>query len=103
MVTFEETMSGVGQIGCWNAKIGLGLVAVGRSSTCIARSRLASSKLGLRKIEGMRMDWERRKAKEEVKKERKKRKIVLTIAWRGRGRRDLTSKPCLGCLLLVSL
>ena len=74
MVTFEETMSGVGQIGCWNAKIGLGLVAVGRSSTCIARSRLASSKLGLRKIEGMRVDWERRKAKEEVKKRGRKGK-----------------------------
>ena len=68
MVTFEETMSGVGQIGCWNAKIGLGLVAVGRSSTCIARSGLASSKLGLSKMEGIRMDKERRKAEEEERK-----------------------------------
>ena len=100
---FKETMSRVGQIGCWDAKISVGLVVVGRSGTCMGRSRLASLELGLSKMEGMRMDRERRKAEEEERKERKKRKIVLTVMWRGRGRHDLTGEPCLGCLLLVSL
>ena len=100
---FEKTMSRVGQIWCWDAKINVGLAVVGRSGTCIARSGLASSELGLNKMEGMRMDKERRKAKEEERKERKKRKIVLIVVWRGSGRHDLTNEPCLGCLLLVSL
>ena len=82
---FEEIVSGVGQIGCWDAKIGMGLVAMGRLGTCIAQFGLVSSELGLSKMEGMRMDKERRKAEEEERQERKKRKIVLTIAWRGRG------------------
>ena len=29
-------MSEVGQIGCWDAKIGVGLAAMGRLGTCIA-------------------------------------------------------------------
>ena len=100
---FEEMVSEVGQIGWWDAKIGVGLAVVGRSGTCIAQSGLASSELGLSKMKEMRMDKERRKVEEEKRKERKKRKIVLTVAWRGRGRHDLTDEPCLGCLLLVSL
>ena len=60
---FEETVSEVGQIGCWDAKIDVGLVAVGRLGTCIARSRLVSSELGLSKMKEMRMDKERRKGK----------------------------------------
>ena len=74
-----------GVLGCSNQ---CGLVAMGRLGLGIAWPGLASSKLGLSKMEGMRMDRERRKTKEEDRKERKKRKILLTVAWRGRGRQS---------------
>ena len=72
-------------LGCSNR---CGLIAVGRLGLGIARFGLASSELGLNKMEGMRMDKERRKAEDKERKERKKRKILRIVAWKGRGRRS---------------
>ena len=63
------------------------VAAVGRSSLGIAQSRLASSELGLSKMEGMMSGGGEKKEKPRMKTEKKgrKRKILITISCKGRG------------------